>query len=649
MDAETLVVVGNGMVSYRFCRTLIEREGHRRYRVIVVGEEPRPAYDRVHLTELFGGKTADQLILAPPAWYEDHGLDLYLGDRIVAIDRERQIVRSAGGRGIPYDQLVLATGSRPVVPAAEGTDLPGVFRYRTVEDLNAIVDYASRVGRAAVIGGGLLGLEAARALQELGLDVSVVEARGPGLMARQLDREGGKALQAEVEKLGVKVYAGRQTKWIQASGDERIVRFAYGGQLTVDMVVVSVGVRPRDDLAVGCGLPCGRYGGIVVDDCLQTPDPRIHAVGDCVSHRGKVYGFLAPGQRMADVVATNLTGGQATFEGWTPSVKLKLMGIEVAIAGEPANLRERQTVLVGRRNGTYRKLILDEGRLAGAVAVGPWREFARVHDAISEGRRLRPWQIRRFQRTGQVWADDAVPVSEWADSAKVCTCTGVTRGELGTAMADGATTVEALATRTGASTVCGSCASLLGELVGTTLSEPAGRQRGLLVGSLLAAVMAALIATAAPLPTPSTFNADPSLASLWRDHVSKETSGFVLLALATATLLLSLRKRSKLVGAAPVVVWRVVHAVVALAALALLALHTELRPGVNVNLALMVSFLGTAATGALAGAIVAMVKPTKARSIAVRSFVVGAHVVLFWALPVLVVLHVAAVYYFAGR
>ena len=645
MDAETVVVVGNGMVGYRFCKTLVERGGHRQYRVIVIGEEPRPAYDRVHLTDLFAGKTADALILAPPTWYEDQGLDLYLGNRIVGIDRERQLVRSAAGRGIPYDRLILATGSRPVLPPAEGTDLPGVFRYRTVEHLDDILQYAARVRRAAVIGGGLLGLEAARALQELGLDVSVVEARGPGLMARQLDREGGKALQTEVEKLGVKVYAGRQTKWIQASGDERIVRFAYGGQLTVDMVVISVGVRPRDELATAAELPCGRYGGIVVDDQLRTADPRIYAIGDCVSHRGKVYGFLAPGQRMADVVAINLTGGQALFEGWTPSVKLKLMGIEVAIAGEPANLRERQTVLVGRRNGTYRKLVLEEGRVAGAVSVGPWREFARVHDAISEGRRLKPWQIRRFQRTGQLWADDTAPVSEWADTSKVCTCTGVTRGELGDAMAAGATTVAALAARTGASTVCGSCAPLLAELVGATPTERVGQQRKLVVASVAAAIMTVVIAMAAPLGAPASVQG----ARFLTGSISKEVSGFTLLGLAIVALVLSARKRVKLFTAGPLVLWRLVHAVVALASLVVLIAHTELRFGANVNLALMVSFLGTALTGALTGVVVAMVDPTRSRSLAVRSFVVGAHIVLFWALPALVALHIAAAYYFSGR
>jgi nitrite reductase (NADH) large subunit len=635
---ETLVVVGNGMVGYRFCKTLVERGGHKRYRVIVFGEEPRPAYDRVHLTELFEGKNPEDLTLASAAWYEENGLDLYLGEKIVAIDREEQIVRTASGRGIFYDRLILATGSRPVVPPAKGTDLPGVFLYRTIEHLNAIVEYARTVKNAAVIGGGLLGLEAARALQQLGLDVTVIEARGPGLMARQLDREGGKRLQAEVEKLGVKVYAGRATKWIEESGTERTLHFVIGAPLTVGMVVMAVGVRPRDDLAGTSEVPCGEYGGVVVDDRLQTSDPRIHAIGECACHRSKVYGFVAPGQRMADVVAANLTGGNATFDGWTPAVKLKLMGVEVAMAGDPGNARDDQTVLLGPVNGTYRKLVVERGRIIGAVSVGAWREFTRVQDAIGARRRLRSWNVRRFRRTGQLWSGDSEAVSEWVNSTKVCTCTGVTRGQLGVAIAGGHTTVEKLARRTGASTVCGSCKPLLAELVGT---QPTRRQYGLVMASLVAVVLAALIAIAAAPGGHDAFKVGRSLP--------KVVSGATLLGLAVAGLMLSLRRRWKFFGVGTVTMWRLAHAAIGVAMLAVLVVHTELRHGVNVNLALMVSFLGTAITGALTGPIVALVRPSTPRSRAIRFFFIGTHIVLFSALPVLIALHVFVVYYFGGR
>lgn len=643
---ETLVVVGNGMVGHRFCKTLVERGGHTRYRVIVFGEEPRPAYDRVHLTELFEGKNAEDLTLASPAWYEENGLDLHLGEEIVAVDREAHTIRTASGRGISYDHLILATGSNPVVPEAKGTDLPGVFLYRTVEHLNAIVEYARTVKTAAVIGGGLLGLEAARALQQLGLDVAVIEARGPGLMARQLDREGGKRLQAEVEKLGVKVYAGRATKWIEEWGAERTLHFVIGASLTVGMVVMAVGVRPRDDLAGASELPCGKYGGVVVDDRLQTSDPRIYAIGECACHRSKVYGFVAPGQRMADVVATNLTGGHATFDGWMPAVKLKLMGVEVAMAGDPGAARDDQTVLLGPVNGTYRKLVVERGRIIGAISVGAWREFTRVQDAIASGRRLWSWNVRRFRRTGQLWSGDAEAVSEWVNSTKVCTCTGVTRGQLGVAIAGGHTTVEKLASRTGASTVCGSCKPLLAELVG---AQPTRRQYGLVMASLVAVVLAALIAIATAPGGHDAFKVGRATLSLWRDHLGREVSGATLLGLAVIGLMLSLRKRWKFFGAGTVTMWRLVHAAVGVAMLAVLVVHTELRLGVNVNLALMVSVLGTAITGALTGPIVALVKPSTPRSRAIRFFFIGAHIVFFSALPLLVALHVFVVYYFGGR
>jgi nitrite reductase (NADH) large subunit len=272
-----------------------------------------------------------------------------------------------------------------------------------------------------------------------------------------------------------------------------------------------------------------------------------------------------------------------------------------------------------------------------------------VQDAITERRRLWPWNIYRFQRTGRIWSGDAAPVSEWADDAKVCTCTGVTRGQLGAAIVQGNTTVEALARRTGASTVCGSCAPLLAELVGGTSAEAAGRQPGLLIASIVAAIMIAIVAFAAPLRDPATLKAGLSALLLWRDHVSPEISGFTLVGLAIAGLVLSLRKRWKSFAAGPLSTWRLVHGAVGVATLAVLVVHTELRFGVNLNFALMVSFLGTAVTGAIAGGVVALAGISKPTSRAIRYFFIGMHIVLFSALPALVVLHVVAIYYFAGR
>jgi nitrite reductase (NADH) large subunit len=287
--------------------------------------------------------------------------------------------------------------------------------------------------------------------------------------------------------------------------------------------------------------------------------------------------------------------------------------------------------------------------VAAAVSVGAWREFARVHDAITERRRLWPWNIYRFQRTGHIWSGDAAPVSEWADDAKVCTCTGVTRGQLGAAIARGDTTVEGLARRTGASTVCGSCAPLLAELVGGTSEEAAGRQPGLLIASIIAAIMIAFVASAGPLRDPDMLQTVRSALVLSRDRVSPEISGFTLVGLAVVGLLASLRKRWKSFTAGTVSAWRLVHAAVGVATLAVLLVHTELRLGVNLNFALMVSFLGTAVTGAMAGIVVAFAGISKPRSRAIRYFFIGMHIVLFSALPALVVLHVVAIYYFSGR
>src|SRR5262245_22288106 len=331
-----LIVIGNGMVGQRFLEQAVERlTSPGAADITVFCTEPRPAYDRVQLTSFFSGKSAADLNLVPDGFFDKHGIAVRLGEKAVAIDRARKVVRSARGHEIPYDKLVLATGSYPFVPRVTGAEWPDCFVYRAIEDLEAIRAAAKRARVGTVIGGGLLGLEAAKALHDLGLETHVVEF-APRLMAVQLDDSGGRLLRRKIEALGVGVHTSKETTKI-VKGTERRHRllFADGGSRETDLVVFSAGIRPRDQIARAAGLAVGERGGIVVNDHCQTSDPDIYALGECALWSGRIYGLVAPGYQMAEVTARHLSGEHgARFADADMSTKLKLMGVDVASIGD---------------------------------------------------------------------------------------------------------------------------------------------------------------------------------------------------------------------------------------------------------------------------------------------------------------------------
>ncbi len=306
----TVVVIGNGMVGQRFCERLVEFDTDREWKIITFCEEPRAAYDRVGLTSFFAHRNAHKLLLARQEWYAENDVELHVGDRAGSIDRRQRIVRSDRGVEIAYDRVVLATGSFPFVPTVPGIDKQGVFVYRTIEDLQHIIEYAGRSKRCAIIGGGLLGLEAAKAAYDLGLETHVVEF-APRLMPRQVDDAGSRILVRKIEELGVRVHLGKSTKEVHGNGCVERIKFNDGETLDVDMIIVSAGIRPRDDLAKQSGLDVGPRGGILVNDRLETSDFHIYGMGECALHGGMIYGLVAPGYEMAEIVAANMTGAEA--------------------------------------------------------------------------------------------------------------------------------------------------------------------------------------------------------------------------------------------------------------------------------------------------------------------------------------------------
>ncbi|MFC4062110.1 nitrite reductase large subunit NirB [Planomonospora corallina] len=446
-----LVVVGHGPTAYRLVETLTDRgfDG----RITILGEEPRPAYDRVALTSYLAGKSAEDLTYPVP-----EGVVLRLGSAVTAIDRERRTVTTADGHAEPYDVLVLATGSSPFVPPVPGRELDGCFVYRTLDDLDAIREASRGAAAGVVIGGGLLGLEAADALRGLGLDTHVVEMGG-WLMPRQVDEGGGSVLRGHIEALGLHVHTGAGAAEIAAGPDGRVAGLVKpdGETIEAQVVVFSAGVRPRDELARASGLAVGERGGVAVDDGMRTSDPAIYAVGECALHDGVVYGLVGPCFTMAEVAADRIMGGEAVFTRADLSTKLKLLGVEVAQFGAMDGALD--VTFMDPVTGVYQKLFVsDDARtLLGGICVGDAAPY----------NTLKPFVGRELPAApGELLFTGGPANMDLPDDAQVCSCNNVTHGEICTAIADkGLTDVAEIKACTRAGTTCGSCVPMLKQIL----------------------------------------------------------------------------------------------------------------------------------------------------------------------------------------
>ena len=476
-DRKTIVVIGNGMVGLRFCEKLVEFDTAKQYRIVTFCEEPRAAYDRVGLTSFFAHRDAQKLMLARMEWYSQNGVELHLGDRASEIDRDSKVVRSTKGVEIAYDSVVIATGSYPFVPPVPGVDKKGVFVYRTIEDLEHIIEYSKKSKRCAVIGGGLLGLEAAKAAYDLGLETHVIEF-APRLMPRQIDDAGSRILVNKIEELGVKVHLNKGTSEIGGNGHVEQMTFNDESTLDVDMIIVSAGIRPRDDVARECGLEVGERGGIQVNNRLQTSDPDIYAIGECALHGGMVYGLVAPGYDMAEAVAANLTGGERIFNGTDLSTKLKLMGVDVASFGDYELDSDKAVPLSFEEpfSGVYKKLLfsLDGKRLLGGVLVGDAAEYGTLLMMSKTDQDLpcEPHELIVGSSGGATLGNiDGMP-----DSAQICSCNNVTKGDICHAICDKELdSVCAVKMCTKAGTGCGGCMPLVTDLFNSEMAK-AGKE-----------------------------------------------------------------------------------------------------------------------------------------------------------------------------
>jgi nitrite reductase (NADH) large subunit len=464
-----IVVIGHGMVGHKFLESLAD-SGATDLNVTVLCEEPRPAYDRVHLSEFFSGKSAEDLSLVKPGFFERDDMVLRLNSRAVAIDLAARQVTTNNGEVLDYDKLVMATGSFPFVPPVEGKDRKDCFVYRTIEDLEAMLECGQRSKTGVVIGGGLLGLECAKALRDMNLETHVVEF-APRLMAVQVDDGGGRVLRSKIENLGVTVHTGKNTVSITAGEDgTHRMNFADGSHLDTDMIVFSAGIRPRDMLARECGLEVGPRGGIAINNQCLTSDPNVYAIGECALWGGMVYGLVAPGYDMARVAAKHMLGdASAEFSGADMSTKLKLMGVDVASIGDPHAKAEgsRSYQFTDERKQVYKKIVVSDcGKyLLGGVMIGDATEYGTLLQMMLNRIELpeAPEFLILPQSDGA--AKPGIGVDALPASAQICSCNDVSKGAICDAVAAGNTSIGALKKCCGAGTSCGGCVPLVTQIM----------------------------------------------------------------------------------------------------------------------------------------------------------------------------------------
>jgi nitrite reductase (NADH) large subunit len=478
---KTIIVVGNGMVGYKFCEKFIAKEGSKSFKLIVFGEEPRPAYDRVHLSEYFENKNAKALEMAPRSWYEENEIELITNVRVSDISRKSKTIVTTKDDKYTYDYLVLATGSSAFVPPIKGIEKEGVFVYRTIEDLDDTMNYVAKLKaegtqkKAAILGGGLLGLEAAKALVDMGLETSVVEF-APRLMPRQLNSDASKSLQTKLEALGIKILLSKATQ--QLTGDSFMtgMQFSEDEIVPFDMLLVSAGIRPRDELAKTCELEVGTRGGIVVTNDMRTSDTNIFAIGECALLNNMIYGLVAPGYDMAEIVVEQLLGDKKANmpKAIDMSTKLKLSGIDVASFGDALNENDGlEIVYENALQGIYKSIIVDkEGKsLLGGIMVGDASDYSMLHQIFLNGMAI-PENPEQLILPAGAEGNSFGDVMDLPDEAQICSCENVTKGQIcGTIESGESKDLADVVSCTKAGTGCGGCKPMVKDLTEATLKS----------------------------------------------------------------------------------------------------------------------------------------------------------------------------------
>lgn len=645
-----ILIVGGGPIGTRAAQELSKRGKH----VTLLNAERWKPYNRVKLTPLLAGEAQLGQIYNSEYVPRPGKITRFDGVSAVDVDTENQRVLGSTGRVYEYDKLVLAMGSRAFVPNIDGSKLSGVFSFRNFNDTEALLARSMSARNVVVIGGGLLGLEAARGMAKRGAKVTVVEHENR-LMPRQLDLAAGNTLKDRIEAIGIDVVVNQRVRSIDGDSRAETITLSNDQKIKADTVIVCTGVRANTQLPSAIGLDHNR--GVLVDDQMRSSDPNIYAIGECAEHKGHVYGLVGPGYEQANIAVADICGEQGNiYLGSIPATKLKVVGADVFSIGDFESIEQqpgvKSYIYSDVSKDIYRRIIISRGRLVAALGVGDWPEATKLQQAVSEKRAVWPWQTFRFGRSGELWADNDDSVASWPKEAIVCNCTGVTKGAIADSITLGAATLDEVRTATSANSVCGTCKPLVQELLGQgdAKVEPVKWYKALLIISGLGAIAALATALLPRIAMLDTYVVDDVWFDLWFDSIWKQYSGYTLLGLTVAAALIGLRKRigilSRIGGYQA---WRLIHLAIGFAAALVLVWHTGFRLGSNLNFALMLSFIITLVFGAVAGLITGGEHELKERGISAkngkpRTLPMWVHVLAVWPLPVLIAIHVLVVY-----
>lgn len=648
LDELPVVVVGSGPVGVRFVQELHKISPQTN--IVLYGNEPWKPYNRVLLSSFLAGESSWEHLSVGLEVPDVPQIKQVINCSVLEVDPDKKTILDANNNTQVYSQLVLATGSTSRMPNIPGVGQANVFVFRNMSDVQQLFARRTRSQHTVILGGGLLGLEAARAMQKFNTEVTVLE-HNARLMLHQLDEAASVKVRTHIEQTGIKVMTSRRVKSLHGEGRVTGVSLVDGTRIDCDTVIIAAGINPNSELALDAQLNIGR--GIRVNDAMQTSNKDIYAVGECAEHRGKTYGIVAPGLEQAAVAAHTIAGQTVTYLGSLTATRLKVLELPVFSMGRVTEtdgiLQAKQVSYHDEKTGQYRLVVIERSRLVGCIAIGDCPELARIQEAITTERIIYPWQAWRFKQEGALWPEEeGASVVDWPATTIVCNCNNISRGELSEKIAAGCNTVECLAKETKASTVCGTCKPLLASLVGQQAAvEPTVGRQGLLVGLGIASILVLAMMFFPDIPYSQTVQQHWHWDVLWRDTFNKQVSGFSILALTAVGLLLSLRKRISKMTVGDFSSWRVAHVLLGMVAAIVLYAHTGGRMGTQLNFLLMASFCGLILVGAVSAYVIAQehklspafVKKWRANSLWI-------HILLFWPVPVLLAFHILKSYYF---
>ena len=648
-SSHTVTIIGHGMVGHYFCEALLRhRTKKTKLRIRVVGDEKSLPYDRIHLSQALAAPGSQVEELRPADWYQKSDVEFIHGDGVFEIIPSRKQILGRSGKYYAYDSLVLATGAKPRIPNIVGIHSPKVYTYRSLKDLRKIEQSLGGPRSAVVIGGGLLGLEAAYALTQRDCKTTVYEiASWP--MPKQLNESAGNHLQESFSRLGIEIKTKKDTVSITPDDDGLILETADGETIRCDLCIIAIGDQANSEFAESCGVNSGVQGGILIDDTLQTSVSDIYAIGSCAMHRGLRYGLVAPGYAMADVLAKRLNGTDALYEGSTLSSRLNVGPVSVSMFG---SYLDQGRTSEFRTDAAYRFISLEKGNLQGAISIGSWDHDSALESAVKSRVRIAARSLRQFPSTGDI--PEILPDTDsilWPDNAVACSCTGMTCGKLRALVGEGNNTVDSLGSACRAGTVCQSCIPQLKQLTGESTSDEGTEVVAKkhvwmpIMGALAAAIVIAFLTIPGINPTDTVQSTLYRLSRLWNDSLAKQITGFSVAGASALSLVISLRKRVRWFKWGNYNFWRNFHTTLGLTTLIGLFLHTGFSMGDRFNFWLAATFITLNTTGALVA--VALSQEHRfagVRGRQIRFAATAIHMALLWPYVALLGIHVAKVY-----